>query len=91
MQVKFFATIRSLSGRLEDQVGPVTPPTVRGLLAELSGRYGGAFRDRMFDGAELSSTIIILVNGRHIEHLAGLETPVGNDDVIAIFPVVAGG
>ncbi len=91
MQVKFFADIRKLSRRLEDRVDAVMPPTVRGLLLELSDRHGNAFRDRMFEGEGFSPTLIILVNGRHIEHLQGPETPVGSDDVIAIFPVVAGG
>lgn len=35
--------------------------------------------------------MIFLVNGRDITHLQGLDTPVGKDDVISLFPPIGGG
>ena len=32
-----------------------------------------------------------MVNGRHITHLQGVTTPLTEQDVVALFPVVAGG
>ncbi len=90
MLVKYFADIRKLSGR-EQQTYQGAAPTVRRLLEDLSVQHGAAFRNRVFEGDGLSSTLIVLVNGRHVEHLAGIETPLGPDDVIAIFPMIAGG
>ena len=37
------------------------------------------------------SDVIILVNGRHIEHLDGVATKLTEDDYVAITPLVAGG
>lgn len=92
MLVKYFADIRKLSGREQQELeGRTAPTTVRRLLEELSDRHGAAFRQRVFEGDGISSTLIVLVNGRHIEHLAGIESPLGPEDVVAIFPVVAGG
>jgi molybdopterin synthase sulfur carrier subunit len=34
---------------------------------------------------------IILVNRHNIHHLEGLQTPVNNNDVVAMFPPGAGG
>jgi molybdopterin synthase sulfur carrier subunit len=45
----------------------------------------------VFSGAELSGEIIILVNGRNVRYLQGLETPLAADDEVSIFPMVAGG
>ncbi len=90
MLVKYFADIRKLSRR-EQQTVQGAAPTVRRLLEELSAQHGAAFRNRVFEGEGLSSTLIVLVNGRHVEHLAGIETPVAPDDVVAIFPMIAGG
>ncbi|MEG2419744.1 MAG: MoaD/ThiS family protein [Eubacterium sp.] len=42
-------------------------------------------------GETLGDEIIILVNGRHVEHLNGIHTPLVPSDTVAIFPVVAGG
>ncbi len=90
MLVKYFADIRKLSRR-EQQTVQEAAPTVRRLLEELSDAHGAAFRNRVFEQGGLSSTLIVLVNGRNVEHLAGIETPLGPDDVVAIFPMVAGG
>ena len=35
--------------------------------------------------------IIVLINGRHVNHLGGRNAPLNPDDRVDIFPVVAGG
>jgi molybdopterin converting factor small subunit len=46
----------------------------------------------MFTAPEtLRDFVNIRKNGRNIHFLAGLETPLDNGDVIALFPPVAGG
>jgi molybdopterin synthase sulfur carrier subunit len=73
----------------EEQRSPA--PTVNALLAVLAGEKGAAFEKRVFEGGKLSDTIILLVNGRNIKHLNGAETALKPDDVVAVFPMVAGG
>jgi molybdopterin synthase sulfur carrier subunit len=90
MLVKYFADIRKLSGREQQEFGGAAP-TVRRLLEALSDQHGAAFRQRVFEGERMSSTLIVFVNGSNVEHLAGIETPLGPDDVVAIFPMIAGG
>ncbi len=90
MLVRYFADIRKLSGR-EQQRFDGAAPTLRRLLEALAAQHGDAFRQRVFEGGRMSSTLIVFVTGRNVEHLAGVETPLGADDVIAIFPIVAGG
>jgi molybdopterin synthase sulfur carrier subunit len=91
MLVKFFADIRHLCGGREQQQHAGAAPTVRKLLEELSDQHGAAFRRRVFEGDGLSRTLIVFVNGQNVEHLRGIETPLGPEDVIAIFPMIAGG
>jgi molybdopterin synthase sulfur carrier subunit len=90
MLVKYFADIRKLSGREQQQFNGAAP-TVRELLEALSDQHGAAFRQRVFEGGGMSNTLIVFVNGSNVEHLAGIETTLGPDDVVAIFPMVAGG
>ena len=45
----------------------------------------------LFENGALKPFLIILKNGRHIQHLEGLATAIENGDVISIFPAVAGG
>jgi MoaD family protein len=65
--------------------------TVRSLLAELTGRYGGLSVLIFADTDTLRDFVNILRNGRNIHFLAGLDTPLEDGDTIALFPPVAGG
>jgi len=67
------------------------------LLEKLSEHYGKELTRWLFaptdsvQEKQLSSDVIILVNGRAIEHLAGLATPLKEEDEVAIFFRLAGG
>jgi len=88
-EVKFFAYIRDYTKCKETKIE--NEETVEKLLLRLSDIYGDQFRKRIFSGSELSKEIIILVNGRHIVHLNGINTKLKSGDTVSIFPVVAGG
>lgn len=90
MLVKYFADVRKLTG-CEAEPWTAAAPTLRALLGALTGRHGAAFRERVLPGGALSGTLIVLVNGRNVEHLAGADTPLGPEDVVVLFPMVAGG
>ncbi|HOS69227.1 MAG TPA: MoaD family protein [Bacillota bacterium] len=89
MIIKFFALIRDYTGSKEISVEGCH--TLRELLNKLCSRYGKSFSEKLFAGDRLSEDIIILVNGRHIEHLKGLDTGLEENDEISIFPRIAGG
>jgi len=93
MILKFFAYYRdpAFAGCKET----VWPPAadLRALGEQLSERFGAKFRGEFFspDGAELGERTIVLVNGRNVRFLQGLDTPLKDSDTVQIFPVVAGG
>ena len=66
---------------------------MRALGEDLSRRFGPRFRAEFFSpaGDALGEKIIVLVNGRRVEFLSGLDTPLKDSDTVQIFPVVAGG
>ena len=90
MTIKYFATIRTYTGENERRLDDA-PGDLRELLTALAGRYGTSFRRAVFAGDELNGEIIILVNGRNVVHLKGLDTPLKASDEVSIFPMVAGG
>jgi molybdopterin synthase sulfur carrier subunit len=91
MQVKYFATFRKMTGRLTEEVS--APGTMLALLTQLSETYGSELRSWLLspDGTAKGEHSIIMVNGRHIEHLDGVNTVLSENDTVSLFPTVAGG
>lgn len=91
MTVKFFAYLREYTGC--KVVDFPYHEDVRHLAYALCDRYGRRLREKMLtpDGTELGEEIIILVNGRHVAHLGGMEAKLSPSDIVSVFPVVAGG
>ncbi|NLA91661.1 MAG: MoaD/ThiS family protein [Synergistaceae bacterium] len=89
MKVLFFANIRDYTGVKETEADG--PQTIMELLISLAEVYGREFHDEAFEEGEISDRVIVMVNGRHIAHTGGGETPLSNGDTVAIFPIIGGG
>lgn len=89
MTVKYFGDIRPLTGIKEEELHR-PEPEVRSLLKALGKRHP-ALADRLFEGDQVSSTLIVLVNGRSVDYLNGADTPLQPDDIVDVFPVEGGG
>jgi len=88
--VKSFASLREV---MDAQISMDLPEdaTIRFLLNELSGRYKG-LNDLLFSAPDtLHDLVNILKNGRNIQYLSGLDTPLFDGDMVALFPPAAGG
>ena len=76
MNVKFFATYRMIVGQ-----GCINLPAPRDVLELLLND----------DHTDKGRDAIVLVCGRHNEHLDGVRTPLSEQDYVAVTPLVAGG
>jgi sulfur-carrier protein len=88
--VKSFATLREV---MDAQIRMDLPEgaTIRSLLGELTGRYLGLGEMIFAAPGTLRDFVNILRNGRNVQFLAGLDTPLGDGDLVALFPPAAGG
>lgn len=94
MIVRLFATLRNIA-RAREVILPA-PRDIESLLNIFSERYGESFDreiwlNRSGDRQKLIPGVIILVNGRHYAHLEGLLTPLVEEDIVSLFPPLAGG
>jgi molybdopterin synthase sulfur carrier subunit len=91
MRVKIFATLRQLVGEKEVEVRVDAGDTVRNVLKKLVAEYP-ALRERVLDdNGNLQGSVLLLLNGRNIEFLDGLNSTIQESNELAIFPPIAGG
>jgi len=86
--IRLFAELRRFTGASEVTV---QGSTVGEALNALSQSLGDAVREKLLPDGRLPQELIVLLNGRNVQFLGGLDTPVAETDRIAIVPVVGGG
>ena len=88
--VKAFATLRILM-KNETPLELGDGATIADMLGKLETLYPGLAAELYTSPGHLNPLVNILKNGRNIQHLKNLETPLEDGDLIAIFPPAAGG
>lgn len=92
VQIQFFGLLRMLLKRERIELHAVEGESVAQLLARAQQQLPCPILHRLLDDAGgLHAGAIILVNRQNVHHLDGLQTPVRDADVVAIFPPGAGG
>ena len=91
MLVKFLATIRGITVEPSTEFLCNPRDTARTLMRELAKKYGQKFEQVTMEGANLKPGIKIIINGRDIDYLNGLDTQLKDGDVMVIIPPIAGG
>lgn len=87
MKIKLFAGLRQVAGRSQAEAAGAT---LREALEDLCAG-DEELRAVIFDGHALHPHVRVLVNGRDSELAQGLDTPLTEDDQVALFPPIAGG
>ena len=91
MRVRIFATLRSLVGAAEVEVEVGAGDTVRSVLDRLTVAYPDLGERVLDEDGNVRNSIHVLVNGRSVKYLQGLNTTIGDGDRLALFPAVGGG
>lgn len=90
IRVKMFASFQEIAGANEVEL---EVSDVRQIVNKLADMFP-SLEGEMFpsaDRGELRSRVKVMVNGRNIEFMDGLDTKVAEGDRVAVFPPVAGG
>lgn len=86
-QVKLFGSLRQFADESQFET---KAKNIRQLLTMLCVD-NAPFCTALFENEQLRPFIKIVINGRDIQLMDGLETAVSDNDTIAIFPPIAGG
>ena len=90
MEIRFYATLRPLvGGRSVELAGP--PATVGGVIERLVSEYPDLKEKILDEAGAVRRFVAVMLDGRDIRHLDGLDTRVSAASDMDIFPPVAGG
>jgi len=68
-----------------------SPGTLRDVIAELVGAHPSLSEHLLGEDGQLHRFVNVYVNDEDVRYLEGLDTKLGDGDVLAILPAVAGG
>ena len=92
MEVHFFATLRQITGQKTVEFELVEGSTTRDLVDVIIDRFPPIRRELLNEKGELWPHVHVFVNGRDVPYMQdGLDTVLNKDDLVNIFPPVAGG
>jgi molybdopterin synthase sulfur carrier subunit len=91
MRIKAYATLRDLLGAGVMEVPLDAVANVEYVLRRLVEDCPPFGKKLWDETGKPTGYVTILLNGRSIEYLSGMATPVKDDDLIALFPPVGGG
>jgi len=92
VEVKFFTSLREITGKKVDEIQLQNVITVEELLTLLSEKHGKKFNEYVYDKkGKVQGFLSFLVNGKNINVLQGFDTKLKQGDTIAILPPVGGG
>jgi len=91
MDWKLFADLAEAAGEPEPDVETTDVATVGEALDALLDAYPALAARVLDEDGELRGHINLLKNGQDVREGEGLDTPVDDDDELALFPPVSGG
>ena len=92
IKVKFFATIRLVTGVSEIDIKVTSPVTVSQLIEIASKILKKDLKSELLENdREIKHGTIILLNGKNILHIDKLNTLIKDNDTVSIFPPAGGG
>ena len=91
MQVRLYATLRQIAQARLIELPVEGKQTVGDVLRALVARCPELSDAVWHTDGSLSGHIAVILNGRDVRHLAGVEPSLSDDDQLDVFPPVAGG
>ena len=95
IKVKIYTilTLKQILGQREFEVSVQEGSTVRNLLSWMTERWGDKLSPHLFqpESDRVLSHIRLLVNGRDIQFLNGVDTVLHDGDEFSMLPILTGG
>ena len=91
MEIRLYATLRQMAGTKSVVVEARSGQTVGDVLRALVTAHPRLAPSIWHDDGTLAGHVAVILDGRDIRHLNGVDTPVGDARHLDVFPPVGGG
>ena len=91
VQVRLYATLRQIAGTREVEIPVEGQQAVGDVLRAVVERYPRLSEAIWNADGSLAGHVAVVLNGRDVRHLDGVDTPISDDDRLDVFPPVGGG
>ncbi len=92
VDVSYFSNVRALTGEPGSTLELPEGSSVHDLLSVVAARYGDELREYLFTDEEgIHPHVVVILNGRGVGVVEGLDTTLNDGDRVAILPSIGGG
>jgi len=95
MQVKvhYISLVKSYTNKSQEEISLPDKATLAQLLDKIAATYGKPFNVEVYDPTkkEVKPTFVAMVNGIHMDQLAGINTALKDSDSVILMTLVTGG
>jgi len=91
VKVKFFSNFRDKAGTAVTEIDAADTGDLLAKLVKWNEALKGTLLKETISGPEIKSGVTVMLNGRNVRFLDGLDTELEEGDTVAIFPPVGGG
>jgi len=89
--VKFFGVLRNLAGVTSIQIYTEESLSIAKLLKIVCKKTEVALADKLLENGEIKKGTLLLIDGKNVVHLHGLDTLIPSDSTVSFFPPSGGG
>jgi len=91
MEIRLYATLRQIAGSKTVEVETRAGQTVGDVLRALTARHPRLVPSIWRADGALAGHVAVVLDGRDVRHLNGVDTPIGDAQHLDVFPPVGGG
>jgi molybdopterin converting factor small subunit len=91
IRVKFYGDVKTYVGKRWTTIEIPDGSNVRYLIKALDIEVEAELSGKLLKGGWIGNLVRVLVNGKHIVHLKGLDTILRDRDLVVMMPVAGGG
>ena len=91
MEIRLYATLRQIAGTKTVEVETRARQTVGDVLRALTAQHPRLVPSIWRADGALAGHVAVVLDGRDIRHLNGVDTPIGDAQHLDVFPPVGGG